>query len=100
MPEPDPEGWDGKASETAPRLIDGVYQISSPAELKWFAEKAAEYPDIEGILTEDVDLNNRPWEPIGGDTAETAFWVFLTAMENGIRNLYIQVEKSSRSLCL
>ena len=90
VPEPDPEGWDGKASETAPRLIDGVYQISSPAELKWFAEKAAEYPDIEGILTEDVDLNNRPWEPIGGDTAETAFLGVFDGNGKGIRNLYIQ----------
>lgn len=94
-PAPDPDGWDGKASETAPESVDGVYQLSSPAELKWFAEKAAEYPYIEGILTEDVDLNNRPWEPIGGSTAETAFLGVFDGNGKTIRNLYISSENGA-----
>ncbi len=89
-PETDPNGWDGKASDAAPAQIDGIYQITSPAELKWFADAAAAAQDIRGILKANLDLNNQPWTPIGGTTAEKAFAGSLDGGGFTISNLYIK----------
>ena len=54
----------GNGTETDP------YQISTADGLKWFRDKVnnAKTPDetkICAVLTEDIDLNNEPWTPIG-----------------------------------
>ena len=60
-----PNAWDGE-SYVEPALKDGVYQISSGAELAWFAN----YVNNSGTnqkaeLTNNIDLGNYPWTPIG-----------------------------------
>lgn len=89
-PAVDPEGWNGKTASKAPVQIDGVYQISTPAELKWFAKAAKTTPDIKGILTADIDLNNQPWSPIGGTTADTAFTGSLNGNGKTVCGLYMK----------
>ena len=61
-------GWDGKAAE--PKQIGGVYQITTAAELKWFADAAKTTPEIKGKLTADIDLNHRNWTPIAAFSGE------------------------------
>ena len=61
-------GWDGKAAE--PKQIGGVYQITTAAELKWFADAAKTTPGIKGKLTVDIDLNHRNWTPIAAFSGE------------------------------
>ena len=61
-------GWDGKAAE--PKQTGGVYQITTAAELKWFADAAKTTPEIEGKLTADIDLNHRNWTPIAAFSGE------------------------------
>lgn len=61
-------GWDGKAAE--PKQIGGVYQITTAAELKWFADAAKTTPGIKGKLTADIDLNHRNWTPIAAFSGE------------------------------
>ena len=61
-------GWDGKAA--APEQIGGVYQITTAAELKWFADAAKTTPGIKGKLTADIDLNHRNWTPIAAFSGE------------------------------
>ena len=46
------------------------YQIGTAAGLKWFRDKVnsaktKEETKICAVLTEDIDLNNEPWTPIG-----------------------------------
>lgn len=61
-------GWDGKA--TKPEQTGGVYQITTAAELKWFADAAKTTPGIKGKLTADIDLNHRNWTPIAAFSGE------------------------------
>lgn len=96
-PETDPEGWNG--TDTAkPKLLDGVYQISSPQELKWFAEEVKKDGRLNAVLTKDIDLNNRNFEPIGGWTEETAFSGTFDGNGKTIKNYYRRAEKSGEGL--
>lgn len=61
-------GWDGTAA--APEQTGGVYQITTAAELKWFADAAKTTPGIKGKLTADIDLNHRNWTPIAAFSGE------------------------------
>lgn len=61
-------GWDGKAA--TPKQTGGVYQITTAAELKWFADAAKTTPEIKGKLTADIDLNHRNWTPIAAFSGE------------------------------
>ena len=89
----DPNGWDGKASQTEPANVGGVYQIATPADLKWFADHAAATPAIQGVLTADIDLNNRDWTPVdGGFTGE------LDGAGFAITKLYCKNERGSAAL--
>lgn len=59
--------WDGAGDIKEPEEIDGVYQISSGAELAWFANKVNEKKDgmFNAVLTKDIDLGDEEWTPIG-----------------------------------
>ena len=61
-------GWDGEAAK--PEQTGGVYQITTAAELKWFADAAKTTPEIKGKLTADIDLNHRNWTPIAAFSGE------------------------------
>ena len=52
----------GEGTEAAP------YQIGSGAELAWLADKvnnASSVAKLYVVLTDDIDLDNQPWTPIG-----------------------------------
>ena len=50
-----------------PTIEEGVYQIGTAEELAWFRDhvNAGNYT-VSAVLTDDIDLNNRSWTPIGG----------------------------------
>ena len=57
----------GEGTEAAP------YQIGSGAELAWLADKvnnASGVTKLYVVLTDDIDLDNQPWTPIGKDFHE------------------------------
>ena len=59
------DAWDG-TTVTEPKLEDGVYQISTGAELAWFAKTVNDGTiNIKGKLTRDIELAGFPWTPIG-----------------------------------
>lgn len=90
-PEKDDNGWQGEAAKDAPQQKDGVYQIGTPAELAWFAEKAKQdSTDLKAVLTADLDLNNTVWTGIGGQTADTGFAGTLDGAGHTIKNLYLK----------
>ena len=87
QPAVDPDGWDGHTA-TPPAQENGIYQISTVAELKWFANAAKTTADIKGALTADVNLNHQAWIPIGGTTADSAFAGILDGAGYTVKNLY------------
>lgn len=91
-PEKDDNGWQGETAKDAPQQVNGVYQIGTPAELAWFAEKAKEsdFSGIKGVLTDDLDLNNNNWNGIGGRDADSGFAGSLDGAGHTIKNLYLK----------
>ena len=90
-PEKDDNGWQGEAAKDAPQQKDGVYQIGTPAELAWFAEKSKQdSTDLKAVLTADLDLNNNVWIGIGGQSADMGFAGTLDGAGHTIKNLYLK----------
>lgn len=90
-PEKDDNGWQGEAAKDAPQQKDGVYQIGTPAELAWFAEKSKQdSTDLKAVLTADLDLNNNVWTGIGGQSADMGFAGTLDGAGHTIKNLYLK----------
>lgn len=89
QPASDPNGWNGKTSEV-PAQVEGVYQISSAAELKWFADNIKKTPEIKGVLTGDIDLNYRSWTPADGSFAGE-----LDGNQHEIKNLYCKSNETA-----
>lgn len=81
--------WDG-TTLTEPRCEDGVYQISSGAELAWFAAKVngGDYK-LSAKLVSDIDLCGHDWTPIGGSKSNTAYQGTFTGDGHTIDGLYI-----------
>ncbi|MEY8367490.1 DUF4430 domain-containing protein [Anaerovoracaceae bacterium 42-11] len=53
--------WDGVAKREPEKDTEGVYLISSGAEMAWFAENAKKINGIRGKLIADIDLGKYPW---------------------------------------
>ncbi len=64
--------WDGK-TKTEPALVDGVYEISTAAQLAWFAKQvnAGTGAKYKARLTRDISLNSYSWTPIGISSYKT-----------------------------
>ena len=88
--------WDG-TTVTEPKLENGVYQISTGAELAWFAQKVnGGTNNIKGKLTKDIDLAGFPWTPIGNTSK--GFTGELDGAGFAVRNLYIYSTADSQGL--
>ena len=91
-PESDPNGWDGKET-SIPTQTDGVYQIRTAAELKWFADAVETDSAIKGVLTQNIDLNHRDWTPVNAHFAGE-----LDGAGHSITNLYCKNETGAAAL--
>ena len=82
-------GWDG-TTLTEPRCEDDIYQISSGAELAWFAAKVngGDYK-LSAKLVSDIDLCGHDWTPIGGSKSNTAYQGTFAGDGHTIDGLYI-----------
>lgn len=88
---------DSSASVTAPSQVNGVYQISSAANLAWMA-KQSETASLTGSFkqTASIDLSGKVWTPIGSST-----YPFKGSYDGGgytISNLIIQGNGSYQGL--
>lgn len=64
--EPSDICWDGKTLDEPETDEDGVYQITKGSELAWLADHVnAKNAQSNACLTEDIDLGNYEWTPIG-----------------------------------
>ena len=91
-PESNPNGWDGKET-SIPTQTDGVYQIGTAAELKWFADAVETDSTIKGVLTQNIDLNHRDWTPVNANFAGE-----LDGADHSITNLYCKNETGAAAL--
>lgn len=88
--------WDG-TTVTEPKLEEGVYQISTGAELAWFAQTVnGRTNNIKGKLTKDIELAGFPWTPIGNTSK--GFAGELDGAGFAVRNLYIYSTADNQGL--
>ncbi len=60
--------WDGSIADELPVVTDGVMLVSTPAQLAKVAKEVNDgnnFKDVTIKLTQDIDLNNVNWTPIG-----------------------------------
>lgn len=65
--------WEGAGDISEPAAVDGVYQITSGSELAWLAQTVNAGKGstrLYAVLTEDIDLGDGAWTPIGADSHE------------------------------
>jgi len=64
------------AADSAPKLLDGVYQIKTADELLWFAHQVSVKGNafINCILLNDIDVSGKEWIPIGNTPEKNSFW--------------------------
>ena len=59
-------GWDGGTKNEPKKSADGTYQISSAAELAWFADAVnGGRTALNAALTDNINLNGKTWPGIG-----------------------------------
>lgn len=59
-------GWDGTTKTEPKKSADGTYQISSAAELAWFADAVNNgSTTLNAALTDNINLNGKTWPGIG-----------------------------------
>lgn len=60
--------WDGTATEEVVPNAEGIYEISTGAQLAWLAQQVNSKNVFSGetvMLTADIDLGEQEWTPIG-----------------------------------
>ena len=81
--------WDGKTATEPAKDASGVYQISSGAELAWFAQQVNKSGNtkISAVLNNDIELAGFEWTPIGNNSKK--FGGSFDGQGHKISNLFI-----------
>lgn len=69
------------------------YAISNAGQLFWFAQQVnvEGNREIKGVLTADIDLENRPWTPIGATGEDSNnFRGIFDGQNHTIKGLYVE----------
>ena len=97
------EIWDGKFISAPAKNDEGEYEVTKPSELAWLAaavngtietratEPAKNFAGETFVLTEDIDLGNFPWTPIGLKGDVEGFKGTFDGNGKTISNLYVDL---------
>ena len=88
----------------APLNAEGYYEIANGGQLFWFAKQVNEGGEegryLKAVLKQDIDLEGRPWTPIGvegGNDAQSFRGVF-DGNRKIIRGLYVDAQRNGLGL--
>ena len=84
--------WDGKTL-TEPVQVDGVCHIGTGEELAWYANEVNSGNCRDACLTDDIDLGNFDWTPIGSNTK--MFSGNFDGKNHVVSGLYIDTPKAN-----
>ncbi len=79
--------------EPATLNAEGYYEIDNAGQLFWFAQQVnvKGNREIKGVLTADIDLENKPWTPIGSTGEENNnFRGVFDGQGHTIKGLYVE----------
>ncbi len=77
----------GTVNLKEPDDVNGVYQIGTPSELLWFADRVKVNGNQDAVLTADIDMTGIEWTPIG--TKDKAFQGEFDGRGHVIKNLTV-----------
>ena len=87
--------------EAAQLNADDYYEINNAGNLFWFAQQVNEGGEagryLNAILMQDIDLEGRPWTPIGttGGTTSQSFRGIFDGNGKTICGLYVDAQRSA-----
>ena len=88
--------WDGTTT-TEPQQVEGVYQITTPAELAWLAATVnASTEVIDAVLTADLNLGGKAWTSIG--TSSNPYLGTFDGQNHTISGFYMAATATYQSL--
>ena len=104
-PDEEVEVWNGDEINEPAKNDDGEYEITKASELAWLAaavngtvptrsteyEAAKTFAGETFVLTEDIDLGNYPWTPIGLTGDMPGFKGTFDGKGHTISNLYVDL---------
>lgn len=85
--------WNGKTL-TEPAVTDGAYNITSGAELAWFATEVNNGNSADARLANDIDLGDYDWTPIGNSSSKP-FTGNFDGCGYSVHGLYINTPATS-----
>lgn len=96
--------WDGETMTEPQKDADGVYLISTGAELAWVANAVntstkddQTYCNASYKLTNDIDLAGNPWTPIGKSNSNMQFLGTFDGCGYSVLNLLIDYDTEATS---
>ena len=100
-PDYEKEVWDGSTVNEPKQDAEGNYLITKASELAWVAQQTNAGTTFAGktvLLTDDIDLNNQTWTPIG--TAANSFKGTFDGQNHTISSLYVHSAEQNANLGL
>lgn len=109
----DSECWDGETAEAPSQVttdeaatpgseyegLEGFYKIATAENLAWMAQQVANGQNaVNAVLTADIHLGNKPWTPIGTNTANLQFKGKFYGNNHTVSGLYVSSEKGYNGL--
>lgn len=103
------EIWDGKFISAPAKNDEGEYEVTKPSELAWLAaavngtietratEPAKTFAGETFVLTENIDLGNFPWTPIGLKGDVEGFKGTFDGNGKTISNLYVDLSAERKN---
>ena len=89
--------WDGHTVTEPQKDDNGVYRISTGAELAWLASDInTNGGDHNAVLVNDIELGNFPWTPIG--TSSKSFTSTFEGNGHTVSELYIAEKANHKGL--
>ena len=86
--------WTGETQEPQQDATTGEYVITTAAELAWLAEQVNAGVTFSGktvVLANNIDLENKPWQPIGVNGDQAGFQGIFDGQGYTIANLKVDL---------
>lgn len=79
--------FEGKGTSDSPYIIQNYEDI---LKLQKYVNEGNQFSGVYFVQTNDIDLNNKPWNPIGNGHDGNSFWGIYNGNGHCIKNIYVK----------
>lgn len=87
--------FEGEGTSDCPYLIQNYEDLS---KLQERVNTGEQFAGVYFVQTNDIDLKDRPWEPIGDGRDGNSFWGIYNGNGYSIKNIYVKQARQSGGL--